>query len=230
MCLLNTSILQLEQLREPPSTLSCPTVWAKRSDFSRHQQTPRSEFERIHENRVYGGQALADGYDYAINSCYEDAAVCCAYLADLLSNENSVDEDPGFRNSRYIKRGWTLQEVIAPERVEFLAMNWVKIGTKATEVSVIAAVTGVDENSVTKKMSWVSWRETARVEGRADSLMGILGVHMPLLSGEGENAFIRLQREIMRTSNDQTIFSWGLDSRGLSCSSTSDFCDCVEVD
>jgi hypothetical protein len=32
---------------------------------------------------------------------------------------------------------------------------------------------------------------------------------MPLLYGEGQNAFVRLQEEIMRVSDDQTIFSWG---------------------
>jgi hypothetical protein len=47
------------------------------------------------------------------------------------------------------------------------------------------------------------------VEDLAYCLMGIFGVHMPLLYGEGQNAFIRLQEEIMKVSDDQTIFSWG---------------------
>jgi hypothetical protein len=38
--------------------------------------------------------------------------------------------------------------------------------------------------------------------------MGIFNIHMPLLYGEGEFAFIRLQEEIMKRSDDQTIFAW----------------------
>jgi hypothetical protein len=38
--------------------------------------------------------------------------------------------------------------------------------------------------------------------------MGIFGVNMPMLYGEGERAFIRLQEEIMKLSDDQTIFAW----------------------
>lgn len=40
--------------------------------------------------------------------------------------------------------------------------------------------------------------------------MGIFGVHMPLLYGEGENAFYRLQQEIIKSSSDHSIFARGL--------------------
>ena len=39
--------------------------------------------------------------------------------------------------------------------------------------------------------------------------MGLLDVNMPMLYGEGKKAFHRLQLEIIRTSNDQSIFAWG---------------------
>lgn len=58
-------------------------------------------------------------------------------------------------------------------------------------------------------MSWAAGRETTRGEDRAYSLMGIFGVHMPLLYGEGAiNAFLRLQEEIMRRSDDHSLFAW----------------------
>lgn len=57
-------------------------------------------------------------------------------------------------------------------------------------------------------MSWASERETSRIEDRAYCLMGLFHVHMPMIYGEGNQAFIRLQEEIMRTTNDQTIFAW----------------------
>lgn len=58
-------------------------------------------------------------------------------------------------------------------------------------------------------MSWAAKRETTRIEDQAYSLMGIFGVHMPPIYGEGNNAFLRLQEEIIRTIPDQTIFAWG---------------------
>jgi len=61
-------------------------------------------------------------------------------------------------------------------------------------------------------MSWAASRTTTRVEDRAYSLMGLLDVNMPMLYGEGKKAFHRLQLEIIRTSNDQSIFAWGCNS------------------
>jgi len=61
-------------------------------------------------------------------------------------------------------------------------------------------------------MSWASKRQTTRSEDLAYSLMGLFGVNMPMLYGEGEGAFARLQQEIMNMSDDQTIFVWKSDS------------------
>jgi hypothetical protein len=47
-----------------------------------------------------------------------------------------------------------------------------------------------------------------RVEDMAYSLLGSFGVNMPMLHGEGERAFIRLQEEIMKNSDDQSLFAW----------------------
>ncbi|KAL2681119.1 hypothetical protein Neosp_008723 [[Neocosmospora] mangrovei] len=64
------------------------------------------------------------------------------------------------------------------------------------------------EASVAERMSWASRRETTRVEDKAYCLMGIFDVNMPLLYGEGDKAFFRLQQEIMKTSDDQSILAW----------------------
>ncbi|KAK4945857.1 hypothetical protein LTR10_014948 [Elasticomyces elasticus] len=58
-------------------------------------------------------------------------------------------------------------------------------------------------------MSWASARETSRVEDIAYSLIGLFDINMTLLYGEGGNAFLRLQEEIMKSSTDHSIFSWG---------------------
>ena len=48
----------------------------------------------------------------------------------------------------------------------------------------------------------------------AYSLMGIFGVQMPTLYGEGRvSAFRRLQEEIVKYSNDHSIFAWN-DEKG----------------
>ncbi|KAI6022993.1 hypothetical protein PISMIDRAFT_353015 [Pisolithus microcarpus 441] len=57
-------------------------------------------------------------------------------------------------------------------------------------------------------MSWAADRKTTRVEDRAYSLLGLFGVNMPMLYGEGLKAFQRLQLEITRVSSDHSIFAW----------------------
>ncbi|KAK1826382.1 heterokaryon incompatibility protein-domain-containing protein [Podospora conica] len=86
---------------------------------------------------------------------------------------------------------------------------------------VIENVTGIDsllmasfspksrDISIARKMSWASKRKTTRPEDMAYCLMGIFGVNMPLLYGEGgPKAFQRLQEEIIKQSDDHTIFYW----------------------
>ena len=57
-------------------------------------------------------------------------------------------------------------------------------------------------------MAWAAYRTTSRLEDRAYSLLGIFGVNMPMLYGEGDKAFRRLQEEIIKQSDDHTIFAW----------------------
>jgi hypothetical protein len=57
-------------------------------------------------------------------------------------------------------------------------------------------------------MFWASKRQTTRKEDEAYCLLGLFGINMPLLYGEGERAFQRLQQEIIRTSTDQSVPAW----------------------
>ena len=72
---------------------------------------------------------------------------------------------------------------------------------------------------IAERMRWASGREATRIEDKAYSLLGIFGVNMPLLYGEGWRAFLRLQLEIIKRLKDETILafpiydspvSWGL--------------------
>lgn len=52
-------------------------------------------------------------------------------------------------------------------------------------------------------MSWAACRQASWEEDETYCLMGIFRVNMPILYGEGrEQAFKRLQLEIMRSSDD----------------------------
>lgn len=153
----------------------------------------------------------------ALNSMYawyQEAEVCYVYLVDVPhGSDRSV-----ISKSRWFTRGWTLQELIAPSDVIFLDNEWREIGTKSDLREVISEITGIPVNillgddpgqaSIAQRMSWAASRVTKRIEDRAYSLMGLFGVNMPMLYGERERAFIRLQEEIMKASNDHSIFAW----------------------
>jgi len=62
--------------------------------------------------------------------------------------------------------------------------------------------------SIAQRMSWASRRSTTRIEDIAYCLIGLFAINMPLLYGEGERAFIRLQEEILKRSNDHSLFAW----------------------
>ena len=69
--------------------------------------------------------------------------------------------------------------------------------------------------SVATKMSWASKRRTSRVEDTAYCLLGLFNVNMPLLYGEGRKAFTRLQHEIIKQTDDDSIFAWTTDQANL---------------
>ena len=163
----------------------------------------------------------------AINSMYrwyENAKVCYAYLHDVLgpslptvSDKERYPDSSGW--PEWFSRGWTLQELIAPSDIQFLNKDWQSIGDKRTLAPTLHNITGIPEHILTlgldgnrpcvaQIMSWAADRTTTRVEDRAYSLMGLLDVNMPMLYGEGKKAFHRLQLEIIRASNDQSIFAW----------------------
>lgn len=179
--------------------------------------------------------AAADGWEYvwvdtccidksssaelteAINSMwkwYQSSQMCYVHLADCSASNGNRD----LPKSRWFTRGWTLQELLAPGGVVFYDANWQEMGSRSylqhdiSEICRIAIPHLKDPTtaSVATKMSWASQRETTREEDLAYSLLGLFGIHMSLIYGEGSNAFFRLQSEIIRSSADQSIFAWSL--------------------
>ncbi|KAH8686165.1 heterokaryon incompatibility protein-domain-containing protein [Tricladium varicosporioides] len=158
----------------------------------------------------------------AINSMYRwylIADVCYVYLSDVQSTGDPKASESAFSRSRWFTRGWTLQELIAPSNLLFFSSDWKEIGSKSSLRKSIIATTGihlrillggsVDKASVAQRMAWAANRKTTRAEDLAYCLMGLFNVHMPMIYGEGgDHAFLRLQEEILKLSDDQSIFAW----------------------
>jgi hypothetical protein len=170
----------------------------------------------------------------AINSMfswYQKAAICYVYLADVSRPTSDANDEPNqsawqleFCKSPWFTRGWTLQELLAPASVEFFSKEGKKLGNKTSLERQISEVTGIPAKalrgnslhdfSISERISWQESRETTRKEDKAYSLLGICGVHMPLLYGEGrDNAFSRLRKEIAEATKGKIFYSY-LSSRG----------------
>ncbi len=159
----------------------------------------------------------------AINSMfsyYASSEVCYAYLEDVPTDCQLASVDSAFRTARWHTRGWTLQELIAPQHVLFLSEEWEVVGNKVELSTLLQEITGVWRRvltrevhytvpSIASRMSWASQRQTCRPEDEAYCLMGLFNVNMPTIYGEGRRAFRRLQEELMKQSVDTSLFAWG---------------------
>ncbi|KAI0870838.1 heterokaryon incompatibility protein-domain-containing protein [Hypoxylon argillaceum] len=184
-----------------------------------------------------GKQASHDGLEYFwVDSCcidrsggselqeaitsmfrwYQNASKCYVYLSDVVSDDErqpSQDElrranwKVSFRNSRWFTRGWTLQELLAPQSVEFFSKDASKLGNKTNLSQLLQDITGIPINAFEgtelssfsdgDKMSWAKDRNTKRKEDKAYCLLGIFGISMRISYGEGEeHAMRRLRKKI----------------------------------
>lgn len=168
---------------------------------------------------------------------YELSDCCYVYLVDVPSPEQQGTEAAlaALATSKWFTRSWTLQELLAPGRHIFctkdwnpwyhlekgsdpshqghtLTMKWARTISEITAIPIQALLKrpypGLSAYSIAQKMSWAAKRKTTRIEDAAYSLLGLFDVHMPLLYGEGNQAFQRLQQAIINQSNDESIFTW----------------------
>ncbi len=183
---------------------------------------------------------------------YQDSTICMVYLEDLpaettsfvsMESEKQLGED--LKHCRWFLRGWTLQELIAPKRALFYDSGWIARGSKKSLESDLSQITGIpwtvlrDSDNlsmicVARRMSWASTRTTTRVEDMAYSLLGIFDINMPLIYGEGQKAFIRLQEAIVQQTNDLSVFAWTSDVyqkyHGMFASSPQQFRGCRQME
>ncbi|KAH8889435.1 HET-domain-containing protein [Thozetella sp. PMI_491] len=152
----------------------------------------------------------------AINSMfrwYREALRCYVYLPDVSADgygygqASSRPWEPAFRVSRWFTRGWTLQELLAPASVQFFAREGIFLGDKTSLQRQIHETTGVaisalcgdplSRFSVEERFQWAESRQTSREEDSAYCLLGIFGVFIPAIYGEGKtHALRRLRKEI----------------------------------
>ncbi|KAH8672200.1 heterokaryon incompatibility protein-domain-containing protein [Ilyonectria robusta] len=153
----------------------------------------------------------------AINSMfrwYQRAARCYVYLSNLSitgpeqdSEQSDLLWESDFRGSRWFTRGWTLQELLAPVSVEFFTRDGRRLGDKISLEQQIHEITGISiaalrgsplsQFEVGERLKWAEARQTTREEDWVYCLLGIFGIFMPLLYGEGrEYAVRRLRKEI----------------------------------
>lgn len=253
MYLLNTSTSTLHYFAEPniPDYAILSHRWDEVEVSFADIQNNKSLQKMSGFSKIRGccAQASSDGWQYVwIDSCcidksssaelseainsmflwYSKAQACYAYLSDVSEIEirdelSTTLVESTFHKSKWFTRGWTLQELLAPEFVTFFTREWKEIGTKLSLHAALSSITGIRSEilqgyamissaSVAERMSWASRRITSRTEDVAYCLLGLFGVYMSPLYGEGKNAFIRLQLEIMRSTNDESIFAWITDN------------------
>ena len=190
------------------------------------EQAKKDGYERLWIDTCCIDKRSSAELSEAINSMYRwyaNSKVCYAHLHDVsepsFPTKLNLDKYAVSGWPEWFSRGWTLQELIAPSVVQFFNKDWLYIGDKKSLATCLSVITRVPqyilENGFPTKppcvaqiMSWAADRITTREEDRAYSLLGLLDVNIPMLYGEGKRAFQRLQLEIIRTSNDQSIFAW----------------------
>ncbi|KAI6100833.1 hypothetical protein EV401DRAFT_1877198, partial [Pisolithus croceorrhizus] len=151
---------------------------------------------------------------------YRRSALTIVHLSD-------VPETGSFGSSKWFRRGWTLQELLAPKTILFYTQNWslyrtLMCSNHKADVAVLEELevaTGIESRFLTdfspgmddarSRLQWASSRCTTRPEDIAYSLFGIFDLHLPILYGESaEKALGRLLTEIISQSRDISVLDW----------------------
>jgi len=153
---------------------------------------------------------------------YRNSTICIIYLGETLILED-------LRRDEWFIRGWTLQELLAPQKIKFFNKEWQPLTDQEDDkeedtplMTVLEEVTGISETElqdfspvpqhIDKRMTWAAQRRTTRAEDVAYSLMGIFDVSLQIAYGEGgERAFGRLIEALMHAGGDSSVLNWAGD-------------------
>ncbi|THV02635.1 hypothetical protein K435DRAFT_962935 [Dendrothele bispora CBS 962.96] len=168
-------------------------------------------------------QASLDGYRYIwIDTCcieqedekdlkenipkmygfYQNSAVCYVYLSDVSSKRD-------FRNSQWFKRGWTLQELVAPRTVWFFDSHWQYLGDKdelkddifrktTIPPDILSGKQSIRDIPIIDRMTWAMERKTTKKQDLAYCLQGLLDVRVePVYTEFWLTSFNKLGRALL---------------------------------
>lgn len=137
------------------------------ADFTNGQAREKPGYAKIN---FCGQQARKDGISYFwVDTCcidktssaelaeaiasmfrwYRDAAKCYVYMSDVStaswSNGDQTRQiwEADFRNSRWFRRGWTLQELLAPRSIQFFSKEEEYIDNRESLAYLIYEITGI---------------------------------------------------------------------------------------
>lgn len=111
---------------------------------------------------------------------------------------------------------WTLTKLIALREILCFDRGWKQFGTRTLLLREISDATGIDlpvletsnclfDFSVGRRMSWASACSYDREEDLAYALIGLFGIRILILYGEKHLAFLRLQDEISKSTDDASF-------------------------
>ncbi|KAF9236724.1 hypothetical protein BU15DRAFT_89019 [Melanogaster broomeanus] len=109
---------------------------------------------------------------------YRNSDLTIVYLCDVADSSAEA-----LRDSVWFKRGWTLQELIAPARLLFFQKDWSLLKTSDD-----LPLDNYKESLPFRnwqRMSWAAHRKTTEIEDIAYCLMGIFDVHFPVMYRRG---------------------------------------------
>ncbi|KAK7934812.1 hypothetical protein PG985_000307 [Apiospora marii] len=95
---------------------------------------------------AYLNDVTKDGADFFARKdrMFESGLHMDVHPNDIWEKQRQTRLHREFCNSVWFKRGWTLQELVAPSEVVFFDSNWHDLGTKHSLVSLIHKITRID--------------------------------------------------------------------------------------
>ncbi|KAF2031647.1 HET-domain-containing protein [Setomelanomma holmii] len=188
------------------------------------EQARQDGLEYFWIDTCYINKANKAEHSLAIRSMfrwYRNAARCYVYLSDVASLPSVVAQGQYnfqwltwtwmFLKSRWITRGWTLQELLAPPIVEFFSKEGIKLGDKLLLTQELRKVTGIPSSAlhgtplsdfdVLERILWSEHRTTKIPADYAYSLMGILGVSLSPIDGESPAEAMKRVRDEVEKQN-----------------------------
>ncbi|KAF2973285.1 hypothetical protein GQX73_g406 [Xylaria multiplex] len=117
---------------------------------------------------------------------YQKATKCYVYLSDVVSQDEQQTNLPQATWEAAFRKSRTLQELLAPQFVEFFSRDGKKLGDRVSLDQILYKITGIAIEalkgaelfnfSIEQCLSWSKCRETTRAEDKAYSLFGIFDV------------------------------------------------------